>query len=96
MKQTALERFIRYAKIDTQSREDPAAYPSTAKQFDLLNVLVNELKEIGAQDVAIDTYGYVTATVPSNLPRPTRRPERFPPSDSWPMSTPLPLPAART
>ena len=68
MKQTALERFLRYVKIDTQSREDPTTYPSTAKQLDLLNLLVTELKEIGAQDVAIDSYGYVTATVPSNLP----------------------------
>ena len=68
MKQTALERFLRYAKIDTQSKEDSTTYPSTAKQLDLLNLLVAELKEIGARDAAIDSYGYVTATVPSNLP----------------------------
>jgi len=68
MKQTALERFLRYVKIDTQSKEDSTTYPSTAKQLDLLNLLVAELKEIGARDAAIDTYGYVTATVPSNLP----------------------------
>jgi tripeptide aminopeptidase len=68
MKQTALERFLRYVKIDTQSKEDATTYPSTPKQLDLLNLLVAELKEIGARDAAIDTYGYVTATVPSNLP----------------------------
>ena len=68
MKQTALERFLRYVKIDTQSKEDSTTYPSTAKQLDLLNLLVAELKEIGARDAAIDSYGYVTATVPSNLP----------------------------
>ncbi len=68
MKQTALERFLRYVKIDTQSKEDSTTYPSTPKQLDLLNLLVAELKEIGARDAAIDTYGYVTATVPSNLP----------------------------
>jgi tripeptide aminopeptidase len=68
MKQSALERFLRYARIDTQSKEDPTSYPSTAKQFDLLNLLVAELNEIGARDVAIDSYGYVTATIPSNLP----------------------------
>jgi tripeptide aminopeptidase len=68
MKQTALERFLRYVRIDTQSKEDSTAYPSTAKQLDLLNLLVAELKEIGARDASIDTYGYVTATVPSNLP----------------------------
>ncbi len=69
MKESALDRFIRYAKIDTQSSEDSQTYPSTAKQFDLLNLLVKELKEIGAKDVEIDQHGYVMATVPSNLPK---------------------------
>jgi len=68
MKESALERFIRYAKIDTQSRDDAETYPSTAKQFDLLNLLTKELKDLGVQDVTIDQYGYVTATVPSNIP----------------------------
>jgi len=68
MKQTPLERFLRYVKIDTQSKDDSTTYPSTAKQLDLLNLLVTELQEIGARDAAIDSYGYVTATVPSNIP----------------------------
>ena len=66
--QTALERFIRYAKIDTQSDENSQTYPSTAKQFDLLRLLVGELKELGLRDVTIDEHGYVMATLPSNLP----------------------------
>jgi tripeptide aminopeptidase len=66
--ETALERFIRYAKIDTQSSEESQTYPSTAKQFDLLHLLVKELKELGLPDVSIDEHGYVTATLPSNLP----------------------------
>src|SRR5437867_4420351 len=69
MKESALERFIRYAKIDTQSSEDSRTYPSTAKQFDLLNLLVKELKDLGLKDVEMDKYGYIIATVPSNLPR---------------------------
>lgn len=68
MMQTALERFIRYAKIDTQSKDDSETYPSTVKQFDLLNLLVQECKELGLKDVAIDKYGYVMATLPSNIP----------------------------
>jgi tripeptide aminopeptidase len=68
MTQTALERFLRYVKMDTQSSDDSASYPSTPKQLDLLNLLVAELKEIGLRDAGIDSYGYVTATVPSNLP----------------------------
>ena len=66
--ESALERFIRYAKIDTQSSEESQTYPSTAKQFDLLNLLVKELKDLGLPDAAIDANGYVMATLPSNLP----------------------------
>jgi tripeptide aminopeptidase len=69
MNQTALERFIRYAMIDTQSDENSQTYPSTAKQFDMLNLLVAELKELGLKDVAIDEHGYVMATVPGNIPQ---------------------------
>jgi tripeptide aminopeptidase len=68
MKETILDRLLRYVKIDTQSQDDVEAYPSTAKQFDLLNPLVQELKDIGLRDAAIDKYGYVMATLPSNLP----------------------------
>jgi tripeptide aminopeptidase len=68
MQQTALERFLRYAVIDTQSKDDAETYPSTAKQLDLLNLLVKECTELGLRDVAIDKYGYVTATIPSTLP----------------------------
>jgi tripeptide aminopeptidase len=68
MKETALERFIRYAKIDTQSSDDAESYPSTQKQLDLLNLLLNELKGLGLIDSRIDQYGYVLATLPSNLP----------------------------
>src|SRR5712691_9450798 len=57
----AAERFLRYVRIDTQSDEDSEAYPSTAKQLDLLRLLLDELKEIGLADAAIDEHGYVTA-----------------------------------
>lgn len=68
MKETILDRFLRYVKIDTQSQDDVEAYPSTAKQFNLLNPLVQELKDLGLRDAAIDKYGYVMATLPGNLP----------------------------
>ena len=67
MNQTALERFLRYAKIDTQSKEDSDTFPSTLKQFDLARLLVDELKELGL-DASIDENCYVMATLPSNLP----------------------------
>jgi tripeptide aminopeptidase len=68
MKEAILDRFLRYVKIDTQSQDDVDAYPSTAKQFDLLNPLVQELKALGLKDAAIDKYGYVMATLPGNVP----------------------------
>jgi tripeptide aminopeptidase len=68
MNDSVLDRLLRYVRIDTQSKEDAESYPSTSKQFDLLNLLVAELKEIGLKDVSIDKYGYVMATIPSNLP----------------------------
>ncbi len=70
MTREVVERFLRYAAIDTQPKEGVEdKYPSTKKQFDLLNLLVEELKDMGMQEVEIDEYGYVTATLPSNLPQ---------------------------
>jgi tripeptide aminopeptidase len=63
----AAERFLRYVRIDTQSDEDSETYPSTEKQLDLLRLLVDELKEIGLPDAAIDEHGYVTATIASTI-----------------------------
>jgi tripeptide aminopeptidase len=63
----AAERFLRYVRIDTQSDEDSETYPSTAKQLDLLNLLLGELKGLGLDDAAIDEHGYVTATLPATV-----------------------------
>lgn len=60
-----LERFLRYVQIDTQSVEESESFPSTAKQFDLLRPLVEELRAIGLADAAIDEWGYVMATIPA-------------------------------
>jgi tripeptide aminopeptidase len=65
----AAERFLRYVRIDTQSDEDSETYPSTAKQLDLLRLLLTELQELGLADAAIDEHGYVTATLPSTVDR---------------------------
>ena len=60
------ERFMRYVQIDTQSDANSVTFPSTAKQLNLSKLLVEELKAIGANDVALDENGYVYATIPSN------------------------------
>jgi tripeptide aminopeptidase len=64
-KTTVLERFLRYVVIDTQSTEESETYPSTGKQYDLLRLLVQELRDVGLKDAAIDDHGYVFATIPA-------------------------------
>lgn len=66
--ESVLSRFLRYVKIDTQSKEDQTTVPSTKKQLDLANLLARELKELGAQDVRVSEFGIVYAIVPGNLP----------------------------
>jgi len=67
-KEQAIDRFLRYVKIDTQSKEDQTTVPSTKKQFDLATLLAKELKELGAQNVRVSEYAIVYATIPGNLP----------------------------
>ena len=67
-RQRLLERFLRYVQIDTQSVEGAECYPSTDKQKNLLRLLVDELKALGLSDATMDEWGYVFATLPSNLP----------------------------
>ncbi|MFJ1390414.1 peptidase T [Capnocytophaga canimorsus] len=61
------QRFIDYIKIDTQSDPESATTPSTEKQWNLARKLVEELKQIGLEDVNIDENAYVMATLPSNV-----------------------------
>ena len=65
--QNIIDRFVKYVKIDTESDPNSTTTPSTKKQFDLANLLVQELKEIGMSDVSIDEFGYVMATLESNV-----------------------------
>lgn len=67
MKDIILNRFLRYIQIDTQSDENSKTYPSTQKQLDLARLLEKELKNLGLAEVELDNYGYVTATLPSNI-----------------------------
>ncbi|MEO8960893.1 MAG: peptidase T [Ginsengibacter sp.] len=60
------ERFMRYARIDTQSDPQSGTHPSTEKQKNLSRLLVDELLQMGISNAEMDEYGYVYATVPSN------------------------------
>jgi len=61
------ERFMRYAKIDTQSDPNSTTFPSTEKQKNLTAMLVEELQIMGLMDAHLDEYGYVMATIPSTI-----------------------------
>ena len=61
------ERLVRYCRVDTQSDESTGVTPSTAIQFDLLRMLEQELREIGAQDVRLTETGFVLATIPATV-----------------------------
>lgn len=63
--ETVLERFLRYVKVDTQSQEDVERVPSTEKQFDLANMLVEELKAMGAHNVRLTENCYIYAEIPA-------------------------------
>lgn len=66
MIENLIERLIRYAKIDTQSDFENNATPSTPGQWDLLNELKKEMKNIGLEEVEVDDHGYLFGTLPAN------------------------------
>lgn len=61
-----VERFLKYVKFDTRSEEDSTSFPSTEKQFILARALADELREMELEDISLDQYGYVMATLPAN------------------------------
>ena len=61
-----LNRFLRYVSVDTQSNEESQSQPSALKELDLLRMLQDELKALGVE-VTLDEYGYVMASIPSNI-----------------------------
>ena len=68
-----LDRFLEYVRIDTQSDEDSETCPSTVKQLELANRLVEDLRELGLRgvgepEVTVDANGYVLAELPGTAP----------------------------
>lgn len=61
-----VDRFIKYARIDTQSDESSTQTPSTQKQFNLAKEVEKELLEMGLTDVSLDNNCYLMATLPAN------------------------------
>ena len=72
--ESTLDRFLRYVRIDTQSREGATATPSTDGQWTLARLLADELRELGADDVFVSEHCMVYATVPASAPDAERLP----------------------
>ena len=64
----ALERFLRYVRVDTQSDHFSETRPSTERQLDLSRLLRDELEGLGLEDVELTEQGYVFATLPGEGP----------------------------
>jgi tripeptide aminopeptidase len=65
--ESVVDRFLRYVRIETQSREDQSTVPSTPTQWTLAKLLADELRALGATDVRVSEFCMVYATIPSNL-----------------------------
>ena len=68
-----IERFLNYVKIDTESMHESELTPSTLKQFDLGNLLVQELHDLGLNDAFMSKEGVVYAWLKSNMDHPVDR-----------------------
>lgn len=66
--ESAMDRFLRYVKIDTQAVEEAGKVPSSDKQWNLARLLEKELKALGVQNVRISEHAIVYGLVPGNLP----------------------------
>ena len=71
LRDDALERFVRYARIDTQSDRHSTSYPSTMKQLDLSRLLVEELHALALTTPTLTEHGYVFATLPGTAGPPS-------------------------
>lgn len=74
LRESVVDRFLRYVRVDTQSAEDQPTTPSTAKQWDLVRMLAAELERLGARDVRVSEHCMVYATIPATVPHPERVP----------------------
>ncbi len=62
-----LERFLQYVQVDTTAVEEAGCYPSSAGQLELGKLLVQQLNDMGAANVQVNSHGIVMATVPGNV-----------------------------
>ncbi|MGL4799210.1 MAG: peptidase T [Cellulosilyticaceae bacterium] len=65
LRETLINRFLKYVKIDTQSDSKSTTFPSTASQLEFGKMLKSECESLGLVDVSMDAHGYVFATLPA-------------------------------
>ncbi len=63
---TVKDRFVKYVQVDTQSDPESKNTPSTEKQKNLAKILYQELIDMGIENVELDQYGYIYASIPAN------------------------------
>lgn len=68
LRESVVDRFLRYVRIDTQSAEHQETTPSTPGQWTLARLLAAELEQLGARDVRVSAQCMVYATIPANVP----------------------------
>lgn len=73
-RESVVDRFLRYVRVETQSKEEAPSVPSTPTQWNLAKMLVDELRDLGAENVRITDYCMVYATIPANVPANDRLP----------------------
>lgn len=61
-----LDHFLKYVKVDTTSDENGINCPSTEKQLNLAKIIVEDLKELGLEEISLDKNGYIMGTLPKN------------------------------
>ncbi len=61
----AYERLLKYVKVHTKSDENSNSHPTTKRQFDLANILVEEMKELGLEECRVDEHCYVYGVIPA-------------------------------
>lgn len=64
--ETALDRFLRYARIDTTSDDSSGASPSSQEQWTLGRLLRDEMEALGLSEVLLDAHCYVYGMIPAN------------------------------
>src|SRR5262245_48794823 len=67
-RESVVDRFLRYVRIDTQSKEGASQTPSTETQWVLARLLADELRALGASDVRLSEHCMVYASLPGTPP----------------------------